>query len=180
MFPPYAQPAARNLSERLEGFRCRVRFANRPYKWYGRRTAMFGWATHAVARAARRGDAVRRRPDAIVRHGPRNATCLRRAAPRRATHRVAPTFRAGSVRVMCGPRGPQVQVRAHHARFHVAHGHGGAVPCNDPMHVVAQHHLCITDITGRCRGGSRTAPTTCTPGCCDVRRWNAHGCARDM
>jgi hypothetical protein len=41
---------------------------------------MFGWATHAVARAARRGDAVRR-PDAIVHHGPRTATCLRWTAP---------------------------------------------------------------------------------------------------
>jgi hypothetical protein len=38
---------------------------------------------------------------------------------------------------------------------------GTVAPCpeNDLMHVVAQHHLCITDITGRCRGGSGTAPT---------------------
>jgi hypothetical protein len=68
-----------------------------PYNGWGGRAGMFAGATHAAARTACRGDAVRR-PGAIVHDGPTERdAAVQRAHTLKATRRVASTLRAGKM-----------------------------------------------------------------------------------
>jgi len=120
------------------------------------RAAMFAGTTHTTVHTTCRGDAVRR-PGTVERPGPLEPT----APVLRASH--PPGDPAGRPYIACRRR---TGSRVYHARARVA---SRRVRCTrGDAHAARRFHHRIRCNTACCRGRSRTAPTTCTPACCDV------------